>query len=101
MEKIQDILKDLEEKYQINIIYAAEAGSRAWGFESNDSDYDIRFIYLHINKRKYVSLSKLKETIDGFSDDRLYDWQGFDITKGLRLLSVMNPALTEWVWVFY
>lgn len=98
MEKVKDILNQLEEKHQINIIYAVEAGSRAWGIESEDSDYDIRFIFIYKDHKKYISLKQTKDVIDGFSEDRIYDWQGFDITKALRLLSQMNPSVTEWVY---
>ncbi|RNA37805.1 nucleotidyltransferase [Brachionus plicatilis] len=98
MEKIESILRDLEKRNDIKIIYAIEAGSRAWGFESNDSDYDIRFIYIHENRKKYLSLTALKETIDGFSDDRVYDWQGWDITKCLKLIQKVNPTITEWLY---
>lgn len=98
MEKITEILKDLESKNDITIIYAVEAGSRAWGLESEDSDYDIRFVFIHKNHKKYLSLSSLKETVDGFSEDRLYDWQGWDLTKALRHLHQMNPGITEWVY---
>ena len=98
MEKISEILKDLEKKYDIEIIYAVEAGSRAWSLESEDSDYDIRFIYKQKNNKKYLSLRQAKETIDGFSEDRLYDWQGWDIIKALRHIHQMNPSITEWIY---
>jgi predicted nucleotidyltransferase len=98
MEKVPEILKGLEKEHNVRIIYAIEAGSRAWGMESNDSDYDIRFVFIHNDPKKYVSLKPLKETIDGFSEDRLYDWQGWDITKALRLINQMNPSITEWLY---
>ncbi len=47
MENILSILKQIESKYKVKILYACETGSRAWGFPSPDSDYDIRFIYVH------------------------------------------------------
>ena len=97
-EKIVDILKELAEKNQIRIIYAVEAGSRAWKLESDDSDFDIRFIYVHNDPKKYVSLKQIKETIDGFSEDRLYDWQGWELTKALKLLHQMNPSIDEWIY---
>jgi predicted nucleotidyltransferase len=98
MEKVPEILKGLESEHNVRIIYAIEAGSRAWGMESEDSDYDIRFVYIHSDPKKYLSLWPLKETIDGFSEDRLYDWQGWDITKALRLINQMNPSIAEWLY---
>jgi predicted nucleotidyltransferase len=96
--KIIDILTELAAKNQIRIIYAVEAGSRAWKLESDDSDYDIRFIFVHNDPKKYVSLKQIKETIDGFSEDRLYDWQGWELTKALKLLHQMNPSIVEWIY---
>ena len=98
MEKIEGILQDLEKTNEIKILYAVEAGSRAWGFDSNDSDFDIRFIFIHENRKKYLGLNKFKESIDGFSQDRIYDWQGWDITKCLNLIKKINPTIIEWLY---
>lgn len=98
MDKIKDILAQLESQNDVKIIFASEAGSRAWGLESEDSDYDIRFVFVHKRKQKYVSLDGFAKTIDGFSDDRVYDWQGWDITKALKHLKEMNPGITEWLY---
>lgn len=76
MEKVIETLKELETKHDIQILFALEAGSRAWKLESQDSDYDIRFVYMYKDVRRYLSLSKMDKTIDGFSEDRVYDWQG-------------------------
>lgn len=98
MDQVEGILKNLEEKNDIKIIFAVEAGSRAWGLESEDSDFDIRFVYFHNKTRSYLSMKPIKETIDGFSEDRVYDWQGWDITKALKLVQTMNPSIAEWIY---
>ncbi len=59
---------------------------------------DIRFIYIHNDHKKYLSLKTLKDSIDGFSEDRLYDWNGWDIIKALKLLSQTNPSIVEWLY---
>jgi len=59
---------------------------------------DIRFIFIYNDHKKYVSLKPIKDSIDGFSEDRLYDWNGWDITKALKLLHQMNPSITEWLY---
>lgn len=98
MEKVAGVLADLEEKHDIRIIYAVESGSRAWGMAGTDSDYDIRFVYVHKDIKKYLSLNPPEKTIDGFSDDRLYDWQGWELGKALGHLRDTNPSLVEWVY---
>lgn len=97
MEKVKSILEDLEKKHSIKIIFACDAGSRAWNLDSEESDFDIRFIFRLVDKNRYFSLKPYKEVIDGFSNDRLYDWQGWDVKKALRHLKDMNPSILEWV----
>lgn len=56
-------LKDIEKKEDVTILYAVESGSRAWGFESQDSDYDVRFIYVR-KEKDYLSLFPKKDVIE-------------------------------------
>lgn len=92
MENIHDALKQVETKYQVKILYACETGSRAWGFPSPDSDYDVRFIYRH-ERDWYLSLSDRKDTIE-FMDGDL-DVTGWDLRKCLKLLKKSNGPLIE------
>ncbi|PKV48093.1 hypothetical protein ATE84_0081 [Aquimarina sp. MAR_2010_214] len=84
-------LKNIEEKYNVNINYACESGSRAWGFASPDSDYDVRFLYTK-PLEWYLSVSERKDTIDIMDGD--FDAVGWELRKSLRLLKKSNvPAL--------
>jgi len=51
--QINSELERIEQEKGVCIVYACESGSRAWGFESSDSDYDVRFIYLHMAQGNY------------------------------------------------
>jgi predicted nucleotidyltransferase len=53
--KINGYLDAIEKEKQIKILLACETGSRAWGFPSPDSDYDVRIVYVH-EKDWYLSL---------------------------------------------
>lgn len=44
---IEHRLSDIETQHGVRILYACESGSRGWGFASPDSDYDVRFLYVH------------------------------------------------------
>jgi predicted nucleotidyltransferase len=92
MENVKDILKEIEQKKNIEILYACETGSRAWGFPSPDSDYDVRFIYKH-KIEWYLSLSHKKDTIEFMSGD--LDVNGWDLRKCLMLLKKSNAPLIE------
>lgn len=91
---IKDYLHQIEIEYDIEILLACETGSRAWGFHSLDSDYDVRFIYKH-KKDWYLSLSDQKDSIDLMYDDNEIDLSGWDIRKSLMLLHKSNAALFE------
>ncbi len=91
---IQQKLKDIEEKEKVNILYCAEAGSRAWGFASPDSDYDVRFIYAR-SREDYLRLEEQRDVIE-WQLDEVLDINGWDIRKTLKLLYKSNPTLFEW-----
>lgn len=80
----------------VRILYAAESGSRAWGFPSPDSDYDVRFLYAH-ERDWYVSLAEARDVIERPLDKWRVDLAGWDIRKALRLLLRSNPAFYEWL----
>lgn len=92
MEKIKDILNDIEQKKKVKIFYVCETGSRAWGFPSPDSDYDVRFIYIH-KRDWYLSLSQRKDTIEHMDGEM--DITGWDLRKSLMLLKKSNAPLIE------
>ena len=93
---IANKLQDIENDYQVTILLASEAGSRAWSFPSPDSDYDIRFVY----RRKpddYLSLFSKSDVIELGVNGPL-DIGGWDLDKALRLLGKSNMPLMEWVY---
>ncbi len=92
MQHIQNILTQISLEKDIEILYACETGSRAWGFPSPDSDYDIRFIYMH-KRDWYLSLSEQKDTIDQMVGD--FDVTGWDVRKCFGLLKKSNAPLIE------
>lgn len=92
MENIKAILSKIEEGKKVKILYAVETGSRAWGFPSPDSDYDVRFIYMH-ERDWYLSLSERKDTIEQMDGD--FDVTGWDLRKCLTLLKKSNAPLIE------
>lgn len=93
-EKIQEQLREIEDREHVRILLAVESGSRAWGFASPDSDYDVRFIYVR-SLEDYLKLDVKKDVIELPIDDVL-DINGWDLQKALRLLHKSNPSLFEW-----
>ncbi|MBI3290166.1 nucleotidyltransferase domain-containing protein [Candidatus Microgenomates bacterium] len=88
-------LKEIEEKEQVRVLYAVESGSRGWGFESKNSDYDIRFIYVH-SSDWYLSINDKRDVIEVLLSQQL-DISGWDIKKALQLFQKSNPPLYEWL----
>lgn len=67
-ERISKHLREIEEQHHIKILYAVESGSRAWGFSSPDSDWDVRFIYVH-EPEWYFHIEEQKDTIEQMFPD--------------------------------
>ncbi|WP_273854070.1 nucleotidyltransferase domain-containing protein [Guptibacillus spartinae] len=102
-EHILDVIKQTEIDHDIKILYACESGSRAWGFPSKDSDYDVRFIYVH-RKDWYLSIDQKRDVIEiptrdklSIPVDDLVDMSGWELTKALKLFRKSNPPLLEWL----
>lgn len=94
-ERIGNKLKEIEESHHVKILFACESGSRGWGFASRDSDYDVRFIYVH-KLDWYLTLDKKRDVIEKPIDDEL-DISGWELSKALKLMRNSNPALIEWL----
>lgn len=91
---IKEKLREIELRENCRILLAVESGSRAWGFASPDSDYDVRFIYVR-PKESYLRLNRLRDVIELPIDDVL-DINGWDLDKTLKLLCKSNPTVFEW-----
>ena len=91
---ILEKLNEIEKNENVRILLAVESGSRAWGFASPDSDYDVRFIYVR-PKEDYLRLEKTRDVIELPIEGEL-DINGWDLDKTLRLLRASNPTLFEW-----
>ncbi len=91
---IPEKLAEIEKCENIRILHCVESGSRAWGFASPDSDYDVRFIYVR-PKEHYLRLDSMHDVVEWQLDETL-DINGWDLQKMLRLLHKSNPTLFEW-----
>ncbi|WHY87062.1 nucleotidyltransferase domain-containing protein [Neobacillus novalis] len=93
-------LKKIEEDFHVKILFACESGSRAWQFPSKDSDYDVRFIYVH-KKEEYLAIDPIgigsKRDVIELPINDLLDITGWELTKALRLFRKSNPPLMEWL----
>lgn len=97
MEEITSRLNEIEKEENVTIFYACESGSRAWGFPSEDSDYDVRFLYLR-SRDWYLSIDveEKRDVVERPISDML-DIIGWDLRKALKLLHKSNPPLLEWL----
>ncbi len=96
---ITSALAEIETRDGVRILFAVESGSRAWGFASPDSDYDVRFVYVR-PLQDYVRLRPRRDVIERPIDTSLenpLDFSGWDIVKALNLFRSSNPPLLEWL----
>ncbi len=87
-------LGEIEQKEHVRVIWAVETGSRAWGFASPNSDYDVRFVYIR-DKKEYLRLEEIRDSIDAQQDD-LLDIEGWDLRRVLRMVYRSTPEVYEW-----
>jgi predicted nucleotidyltransferase len=95
---IQEIKKELlrlEQQHDIKILYAVESGSRAWGFASINSDWDVRYIYIH-RLEWYLKIDLPKDHQEEILANDI-DLAGWELKKALRLFRKSNPPLMEWL----
>jgi hypothetical protein len=85
----------IESTHDVRVLYACESGSRGWGFASPDSDYDVRFVYVH-RPQWYLSVHPGREVIERPIDDEL-DVSGWELRKLLRLAHGGNAVPAEWL----
>tara|TARA_A100000171_G_scaffold37012_1_gene35889 strand:- start:2519 stop:3286 length:768 start_codon:yes stop_codon:yes gene_type:complete len=88
-------LRQLEAEKDIKILYAVESGSRAWGFPSADSDWDVRFIYVH-RPEWYLSIDEKRDNMEEILPNTI-DLAGWELRKALKLFRKSNPPLLEWL----
>ncbi|MBP3731479.1 MAG: nucleotidyltransferase domain-containing protein [Mailhella sp.] len=94
-------LNGIERQHGVRVLYACESGSRAWGMASEDSDFDVRFIYAH-EREWYLTINpdSKPDVIDAGieeSSDGILDCNGWDVRKSLKLLQKSNGGLLEWL----
>lgn len=96
----EEVLKRIalaEKQHNVKVLLAVESGSRAWGFASPNSDYDVRFIYAR-QKDWYLTLDveDKRDVIEYPIVDEI-DINGWDVRKALKLFWKSNPAFIEWI----
>jgi uncharacterized protein len=88
-------LEGIEREEAVRILLAVESGSRAWGFPSRDSDYDVRFLYVRPIEA-YLTVTPRRDVIERAIDATL-DVSGWDLRKALQLMLRSNAVLIEWL----
>lgn len=94
LKQIDNKLNEIEEKENVKILHAVESGSRAWGFASPDSDYDVRFVYVR-KKKDYLRIDTPRDVIE-WQLDEVLDINGWDLKKALAQFHRGNATLFEW-----
>lgn len=102
-EHILKVIKQVEIDYEVKVLFACESGSRAWGYSSAESDFDVRFIYIH-KTNWYLSIDDKRDVLEISKQDSistethpLLDVSGWELRKALKLLRKSNPTLLEWI----
>jgi predicted nucleotidyltransferase len=95
IENIENELSRLEDQHDMRILLAVESGSRAWGFASTDSDWDVRYIYVH-RLDWYLRIDQYKDSQEEILENGI-DLAGWELRKALGLFRKSNPPMLEWL----
>jgi len=95
IEEIKKEILRLENQHEVKILLAVESGSRAWGFASTDSDWDVRYIYIH-RLEWYLRIDDEKDSQEEILPNDI-DLAGWELKKALRLFRKSNPPMLEWL----
>lgn len=90
------LLRNLEQQNNIKILMAVNYGSRCFGYSSAESDWDVRFIYVH-HPEWYFSIAKTEDVIEMMLEEEHLDIEGYDLKKALDLLARTNPIESDWL----
>lgn len=91
-----NLLREFEQKYEIRILLAVTSGSRSFGYASEESDWDVRFIYVH-KPQWYFSIGQTSDVIEYEDPELGLDVEGYDLKKALTLLAKTNPIESDWL----
>jgi predicted nucleotidyltransferase len=91
---ILEKLREVEQTHRVRVLYAVESGSRAWGFASPDSDWDVRFIFAR-HPHDVLRVHPVRDVIEEMDGD--LDVSGWELRKALALYLKTNPPLFEWL----
>ncbi len=94
MQVIKEKLNEIEKKHNVKIIFAVDNGSNAYGIASQNSDIDLRFLYVE-TLESYLKLGREKDVIEIIDKENNIEYKGFSLDKFLKLLSKSNPSVLE------
>lgn len=83
-------LRSIEKQFNVKVLLAVDSGSRTWGFESQNSDWDVQFIYVH-KPEWYLKVEEQRDVIEHVYEDNV-DLAGWELRKALSLLRRSNPS---------
>ena len=95
-DRILQLLKDIEQKHNVKVLLAVNSGSRCFGYASEGSDWDVRFIYVH-RPEWHFSIAKTEDVIELMLEEEHLDVEGYDLKKALTLLAKTNPIESDWL----
>lgn len=86
-------LKSIEHEYGVIVLFASLAGSRLWGLESEDSDWDVRFIYIHTSMYYKMRETSEEGIVKAYADN--VELTGWNLKHFLTQLGNGNPVCHE------